>query len=341
MTTYDIYLQTAHSPPDGAKDVRLGSGGAISSVSVSESGTGAETISLASSTAASETGSGTETASGVNSVSSAESGAGVDSATMANALGVTETGAGVDAASLSITFTISETGAGTEVPSLAVSVSISETGSGIESTVTIQFQVSSAETGVGTETSISLAMTVTVAETGAGVDVASLVNSFTVTESGAASETASSIFYVTSQDQGVAVEALSFSFAVLAIEETLGAELVWRIKPAAPMIDDFAFPHVLAMRMVDVAQISDKKILQDLPKRKMVGKPGRAVEIEGWSDAQADFDAMEALADGTTRTFYHPSGDSFAVLVSAYNQADQADEYGHRRYDITLMETHG
>jgi hypothetical protein len=106
------------------------------------------------------------------------------------------------------------------------------------------------------------------------------------------------------------------------------------------MIDAFSLPHVLLVRVLDEAAVSDKKILEgELPKRMMVGKPGRVVEIEGWSNSQSDFDAMEALVDGTVRTFYHPDGDSFAAIVTGFNESKDATSYDQRGYRITLMET--
>ncbi|MGB9022994.1 MAG: hypothetical protein WCC94_06105 [Candidatus Bathyarchaeia archaeon] len=83
----------------------------------------------------------------------------------------------------------------------------------------------------------------------------------------------------------------------------------------------------------------DKKLQGGLlPRRKMVGKLGRVVEIVGWSDSQSEIDALEALVDGTARTFYHPSGDSFAVLVTGFNPDQSVDEYDRRAYRLSLVE---
>ena len=71
----------------------------------------------------------------------------------------------------------------------------------------------------------------------------------------------------------------------------------------------------------------------------MVGKQGRTVTMEGWTDQQSDIDALEALLGGVSRTFYLPSGDSFAVLVSSFNPALTVDDYDRRSYHLTLMES--
>jgi len=102
----------------------------------------------------------------------------------------------------------------------------------------------------------------------------------------------------------------------------------------------FELPHVLSLRITDET-VMDTRLIQggSLPKQKMLGKPGRVVEIEGWTTDQDDIDDMEALMDGTVRTFLHPSGDSFAVLVADFNPDARADERNRRIYRLTLKET--
>jgi len=48
---------------------------------------------------------------------------------------------------------------------------------------------------------------------------------------------------------------------------------------------------------------------------------------------------MDALADGSRRTFIHPSGDSFAVIVTGFDYDRTADQYTRRDYRTTLKET--
>lgn len=138
-------------------------------------------------------------------------------------------------------------------------------------------------------------------------------------------------------ETGVAFELVSKDFGIL--EEGLGAEFAWRLKDSI-LIDTFAPPHVISIRIRDEADM-DTRLIQggSLPKQKMLGKPGRVVEIEGWTKDQDDIDDMEALMDGTARTFLHPSGDSFAVLVTDFDPASSVDEYNRRIYRLTLKET--
>jgi hypothetical protein len=105
------------------------------------------------------------------------------------------------------------------------------------------------------------------------------------------------------------------------------------------MVDDLALPHVLSIRISDPAAMSDKKVQGgSLPRRTMMGKPGRIVEVEGWSDSQTEIDVLDALRDGVRRIFYHPSGDSFGVLVTGFDPGRTVDQYNRRAYRLSLVE---
>jgi hypothetical protein len=174
------------------------------------------------------------------------------------------------------------------------------------------------DTGAGADTVASIVASVPIAETGAGAEALSLAVEVSVSESGAGVENA-----------GVGIDVH---------EVGMGAEFAWHQKGSV-LIDALAIPHVLSIRVLDDATFVDKKLQGGLlPYRKMVGKPGRVVEIVGWSDSQSEIDVLEALVDGTARTFYHPSGDSFAVLVTGFNPDQSVDEYDRRAYRLSLVE---
>lgn len=70
----------------------------------------------------------------------------------------------------------------------------------------------------------------------------------------------------------------------------------------------------------------------------MVSKLGRTVDVQGWSDSQTEIDALDGLRDGVRRTFYHPSGDSFSVLVTGFEPSRSVDECNRRTYRLSLAE---
>jgi hypothetical protein len=233
--------------------------------------------------------------------------------------------------------TVSDAGAGVESPAVEASVPSADSGVGVE-TPSIQTQLTETDAGVGSE-SPDISASVPVAESGAGVDVPDIVASVPVTDSGVGSEAVSPTSSLTVADSGLGLENVTTPGTLTVTDEGKGAEFAWRIKPSSPMIDALALPHVLSIRISDPATVSDKKVQGgSLPRRRMMAKPGRTVEVDGWSDSQAEIDALDALRDGVRRTFYHPSGDSFGVLVTGFDPSRTADQYKRRTYRLALAE---
>jgi len=145
----------------------------------------------------------------------------------------------------------------------------------------------------------------------------------------------------TATDSAVGAESVSKAFqTVLPVvqDSAIGVEFAWRLKGSC-ILDDFTLPHVLIIRIVDEAVMSDKKLHPPaVPKRRIIGKPGRTVEIQGWTKTQSDINAMRALMDGSSHIFIHPSGDTIKVLVKDFLPDQAADRYDRRGYQIMLME---
>ena len=168
-----------------------------------------------------------------------------------------------------------------------------------------------------------MAASLTVTEAPVGLDVPTIAYDLgIITDSGACSN-----------------ETVTTPGTLTVTEEGKGAEFAWRTKPSATMIDALLLPHVLSIRISDPATMSDKKVQGgSLPRRKMVAKAGRTVEIGGWSDSQTEIDAVDALRDGLHHTFYPQTGDSFSVLVTGFEPNASADEYDRRTYRLSLAE---
>jgi hypothetical protein len=204
--------------------------------------------------------------------------------------------------------------------STVVYVGVTDSGVGTDAVSIPELGWNISDTGVGTETAIAGLLLDAVQDSGVGAD-------------GLALQVETEI-----DDSGVFTDEVVAGLLVPVTDAGLGAEFVWRLKGCS-RVDSFDLPHVLSIRITDDAAISDKKI-QDgtLPRRKMVGKPGRAVEINGWTKNQADIDSMEALVDGAAHVFLHPSGDSFAVRVKDFDPDGNVDRYDRRLYRMTLVE---
>jgi len=216
-------------------------------------------------------------------------------------------------------------------------VSVSDTGVGTEVVGCGRYQPVS-DSGMGSET-VGTIGNIPISETGAGADAINLLSQIACADLGQGSETTQITTDITLADDGVGVEGVEARYYRFVHDSGIGAEFGWRLKGSC-LIDSFELPHVLTIRIIDEAAMSSKEIQGgEVPRRSMMGKPGRVVEITGWTKNQSDIDAMEALKDGTSRTFIHPSGDSFAVLITQFLPDQTADRYNRRFYRMTLKET--
>jgi hypothetical protein len=293
----------------------------VAAIDIPESGAGAEAFSATAEQAASETAVGSDECAITGLITGAESGAGTDAAL-----------------SVEAAVSVAESGAGTETQSVEASISSSESGVGVDAPG-IQNQLTETDAGIGSE-SPGISVSVSVTETGTGADGQSVQYSIPVSDS--AHGTEASVFpsaSLTVADSAIGLEGVTTPGTLTVVDEGKGAEFAWRTKPSNPMIDALALPHVLSIRISDPAVMSNMKVQGgSLPRRKMVGKPGRTVEIEGWSDDQSEIDALDALRDGVRRTFYHPSGDSFGVLVTGFEPSRTVDQYNRRLYRLAVAE---
>jgi hypothetical protein len=204
-----------------------------------------------------------------------------------------------------ISFSVEDSGVGDEGWIIEASFMVSDVGSGTDYWWSGQAFIDQSDSGVGVESFLSFQVT------------------FTVTDA-----------------NGTTFESIDAMLSPLIMyDSAIGAEFAWRLKGSC-LLDDFTLPHVLTIRGVDEAAIADKKLHPPtLPRRKMVGKPGRTVEIQGWTDSQAEIDDMENLFDGSKRLFVHPSGDSFMVILTDFDPGSPTDAYHHRIWRMTLKET--
>jgi hypothetical protein len=60
---------------------------------------------------------------------------------------------------------------------------------------------------------------------------------------------------------------------------------------------------------------------------------------DAWTSLTCQAAVGDTGVEGNRRTFLHPSGDSFAVLVTDFEPESSVDEYDRRIYRLTLKET--
>jgi len=322
---------------------------------ITDLGIGAESLTTSSTFAMAEGGSGDDTVFSFKSVNIIED---------ANALDVL--------LSLSVEITVSEAGGLTlEVCSTSDLswVDLSDSATGYDDTITIELPVTDSgsldneivnldrsflDGGAGSE---ETTFGIPVQDSGIGADYWLVEASFTITDAGSGVDLIwEGEAFVDQTDSGITIEIFSKIFDIrdanvsavetfdamlsplIMYDYAIGAEFAWRLKGLC-LLDDFELPHVLVIQIVDEAVMSDKKLHPPaLPKRQIIGKPGRTVEIQGWTKTQSDIDAMRALMDGSSHIFIHPSGDTIKVLVKDFLPDQAADRYDRRGYQIMLME---
>jgi hypothetical protein len=289
----------------------------FTNISASDSGTGSDIASIG--------------------LSVADSGVGVESGLSIGPLG-TDAGVGAEAVTTSTTMTMPDAGTGADSPTVQASVPSTDSGVGADAPG-IQNQLTETDAGIGGE-SPGISANIPVTESGAGVEAPSVEASIPISDFAVGSELVSPTSDITVADSGIlSNENVTTPGTLTVADEGKGAEFAWRAKPCNAMIDDLTLPHVLSIRISDPATMSDKKVQGgSLPRRKMVGKPGRTVEINGWSKSQTEIDALDALRDGEHHTFYPQSGDSFGVLVTGFEPSATVDEYDRRTYRLSLAE---
>jgi hypothetical protein len=303
-----------------------------------EEGAAVDAVAITAAIDVPESGAGAEAFSATSQQGVSEAAVGSDACAIAGSIPVVETGAGTDVAPVEAHPGVTETCAGTETLTVSASIPSSESGVGVDAPA-IQNPLTKTDLGLGSET-IQVSTGIPVSESGAGAETKTVVASIPVIDSGHGVE--SSVYPATSltvTESALGFEGVTTPGTLTVFEEGKGAEFAWRIKPSSPMIDALVLPHVLSIRISDPATMSDKKVQGgSLPRRTMMGKPGRIVDVEGWSDSRAEIDALKALCDGVRRTFYHPNGDSFGVLVTGFQPSRTVDQHNRRTYRLALAE---
>jgi len=217
------------------------------------------------------------------------------------------------------------------------SFTVSDANTNRTETVTVQASLTVSDAATVLFEIVSLTASVTVSETRTGTDAITVAAYFTITQTGLGVDVWTASMSIPVSDYGTGADLVT-DRGIGISELVVGAEFAWRLKGFV-MLDSLELPHVQRIRIIDDAEVSEKKIQGgSLPLRQLTGKPGRVVEIEGWTKSQTDIDNLETLVDGVPRSFIHPSGDSFAVLVTRFNPDRRADAYGRATYRLTLVE---
>jgi len=140
-------------------------------ITLTETGTGTDAMTVAAALSVTETGSGTDALTVAATLALAETGAGTDALTTTATLAVAETATGADALTTSATTSVADTATGTDALTVAASLALAETGTAVDALAVSQTQaVSLTETSAATD-DMSVAVSLALAETGTADDV--------------------------------------------------------------------------------------------------------------------------------------------------------------------------
>lgn len=241
-----------------------GAGGGDTPVSISDSGTGVDSISVAVTQAPSDSGTGTDAAGIAASTSQSDSGAGADVGSLAVAQGRADSGTGTDVASLGaslagsdsgvgtdsqagqVTLALADSGAGVDAASLGVSLAGSDSGTGTDSQggqVTLALadsgtgndavsvdtgggstSVNVNDSGVGTD-AISVAAAVQQGDAGAGTDAAGVSAQFQQSDTGAGADAAATAPTLSLVDSGAGSDAVGLAVSIQAGDSGTGVDV--------------------------------------------------------------------------------------------------------------------
>lgn len=81
------------------------------------------------------------------------------------------------------------------------------------------------------------------------------------------------------------------------------------------LIDGADLPHVQRIHITEPTILSSKPVSGELPTRIWLGKQGRTVEFEGWTDSLTTLESLKAYADGTAHDVWLPDGTNLSVHI--------------------------
>jgi len=201
-------------------------GGGDQTVTLGDTGAGADALAIA-----------------VN-LAMADTGAGAEGFGAAASVPLADTGAGADAVAITVTFTVADTGAGADAVTIITAElkTIADTGAGSDS-LAISVAAALTETGAGAD-GLTIAASLTLADTGSGADALSVITEtlISIAESFAAVDAVGGITVaVTLAESASGADALALQALVSVLETASGLDVAIVVNPDAPRIVRMVF----------------------------------------------------------------------------------------------------
>jgi hypothetical protein len=103
-------------------------------------------------------------------------------------------------------------------------------------------------------------------------------------------------------------------------------------------IDGVALPHVLSIAVAELSIVQDLPVMDALPYRKQLGKRGRSLKIQGWTDSLSTLETLRGYTDGVKHLLILPTGDSMYVLISDVRSPENVENYDRYDYEMDAVE---
>jgi hypothetical protein len=246
-----------------------------------------------------------------------------------------DSGSGTElVSSLQCNLTASDNGSGTDQAALTNQMSIvTDQGTGSDSVVSISFTVT--DFGVGAE-SWGLQCNFTVTDNGSGTDaITALSASFTIQDAGSGIEIFSLTASFTVSDSGVGTDL--WAYTVWLYDQGLSIDIAY-LTEGIVSLDGVSLPHVQSIGVDEPSILQDLPVMDALPYRRQIGKKGRSLKIQGWTDSLATLEALREYPDGQKHLLLLPTGDSMYVLISGVQTPEDVANYTRYDYTITAVE---
>lgn len=122
-------------------------------------------------------------------------------------------------------------------------------------------------------------------------------------------------------------------------QEMVGVEAAYRVQNQISL-GSFILPHVQQIHVTEPTELDSKPVSSDLPVRIFLGKRGRTVEIEGWTDSLVALNQIREFADGSPRVLILPTGDGLSVFAVLVEDPRTEDDWaaGIHPYTLTCHE---
>jgi hypothetical protein len=104
-------------------------------------------------------------------------------------------------------------------------------------------------------------------------------------------------------------------------------------------LDGVSLPHVQIIEIQEPSIIKDLPIMDALPYRKQLGKHGRSIRLEGWTDSLSVLETLRGYDDGEKHLLILPTGDSLQVHVTDVLTPEAVENYKTYDYTLVMVET--